>query len=202
MRRYPAVQPNGCGLRHFRKTVHIEGSVASTHLPANTREGQLPYPPAVACRIGALGGIRSPRGPMLTSDVSVHSIRHHENDPRHRRPDPERGQGHPREGGPIDWGGRLRTARRGARPSPSGPGSTIVPLDLSPHEASGRYHRQGERLRGPRCRPAVSYSLDVNVLLYASDRSSDGHLRARRFVETCAAGPEILCLTWPTLMSD
>ena len=47
----------------------------------------------------------------------------------------------------------------------------------------------------------MSYSLDVNVLLYASDRSSDRHLRARRFVETCAAGPEILCLTWPTLMS-
>ena len=47
----------------------------------------------------------------------------------------------------------------------------------------------------------MSYSLDVNVLLYASDQSSDRHLPARRFVETCAAGPEILCLTWPTLMS-
>jgi predicted nucleic acid-binding protein len=47
----------------------------------------------------------------------------------------------------------------------------------------------------------VSYSVDVNVLIYASDRSSDRHERARRFVETCAAGPEILCLTWPTLMS-
>jgi hypothetical protein len=47
----------------------------------------------------------------------------------------------------------------------------------------------------------VSYSLDVNVLLYASDRSSDRHGRARSFVESCAAGPEILCLAWPTLMS-
>ncbi|SIO55767.1 hypothetical protein SAMN05443247_08119 [Bradyrhizobium erythrophlei] len=47
----------------------------------------------------------------------------------------------------------------------------------------------------------MSYSLDVNVLLYASDRSSDRHVRARSFVETCALGPEILCLTWPTLMS-
>jgi len=47
----------------------------------------------------------------------------------------------------------------------------------------------------------VSYSLDVNVLLYASDRSSDRHARARSFVESCAASPEILCLTWPTLMS-
>jgi uncharacterized protein len=47
----------------------------------------------------------------------------------------------------------------------------------------------------------VSYSLDVNVLLYASDRSSERHDRARRFIESCAARPEILCLTWPTLMS-
>jgi len=47
----------------------------------------------------------------------------------------------------------------------------------------------------------VSYSLDVNVLLYASDRASDRHDRARRFLESCANGPEILCLTWPTLMS-
>jgi uncharacterized protein len=47
----------------------------------------------------------------------------------------------------------------------------------------------------------VSYSVDVNVLLYASDRSSGRHERARRFIETCAAGPEILCLTWRTLMS-
>ncbi|WP_027584150.1 TA system VapC family ribonuclease toxin [Bradyrhizobium sp. Ai1a-2] len=47
----------------------------------------------------------------------------------------------------------------------------------------------------------MSYSLDVNVLLYASDRSSGLHDRARRFIETCASGPEILCLTWPTLMS-
>jgi toxin-antitoxin system PIN domain toxin len=47
----------------------------------------------------------------------------------------------------------------------------------------------------------VSFSLDVNVLLYASDRASDRHVRARDFLDSCAAGPEILCLTWPTLMS-
>lgn len=47
----------------------------------------------------------------------------------------------------------------------------------------------------------MSYSLDVNVLLYASDRSSDRHGRARSFLESCITGPEILCLTWPTLMS-
>ena len=47
----------------------------------------------------------------------------------------------------------------------------------------------------------MSYSIDVNLLLYASDRSSDRYEPARRFVESCAAGPEILCLAWPTLMS-
>jgi toxin-antitoxin system PIN domain toxin len=47
----------------------------------------------------------------------------------------------------------------------------------------------------------VSYSIDVNVLIYASDRSSGRHERARRLIETCAAGPEVLCLAWPTLMS-
>ena len=47
----------------------------------------------------------------------------------------------------------------------------------------------------------MSYSLDVNVLLYASDRSSERHQKARRFLDACAASPEILCLAWPTLMS-
>jgi len=47
----------------------------------------------------------------------------------------------------------------------------------------------------------VSYSIDVNVLLYPSDRSSERHERARRFVEACAAGPEVLCLAGPTLVS-
>jgi uncharacterized protein len=47
----------------------------------------------------------------------------------------------------------------------------------------------------------MSYSLDVNVLLYASDRSSDRHDAAREFLESCAARPEVLCLTWPTLMA-
>jgi len=47
----------------------------------------------------------------------------------------------------------------------------------------------------------MSYSLDVNVLLYASDRSSERHDAARAFLDSCAAQPEVLCLTWPTLMS-
>lgn len=47
----------------------------------------------------------------------------------------------------------------------------------------------------------MSYSLDVNLLLYASDRSSNRHGAARRFVESCASGPELLYLAWPTLMA-
>ena len=47
----------------------------------------------------------------------------------------------------------------------------------------------------------MSYSLDVNLLLYASDRSSDRHEAANRFVESCAAGPELLFLAWPTLIA-
>jgi toxin-antitoxin system PIN domain toxin len=47
----------------------------------------------------------------------------------------------------------------------------------------------------------VSYSLDANVLLFASDRSSDRHAVARDFLESCAGSPEVLCLTWPTIMA-
>jgi toxin-antitoxin system PIN domain toxin len=47
----------------------------------------------------------------------------------------------------------------------------------------------------------VSYSLDANILLYASDRSSDRYREANRFLAQCAAGAEILCLAWPVLMS-
>jgi hypothetical protein len=47
----------------------------------------------------------------------------------------------------------------------------------------------------------VSYSLDANVLLYASDRSSSRHEAALRFLEARSADPELLCLAWPTLFS-
>jgi hypothetical protein len=47
----------------------------------------------------------------------------------------------------------------------------------------------------------VSYAIDVNVLLYASDEASPLSRRARAFLEECAAGPETLCLAWPTLSS-
>ncbi|MGE0043343.1 MAG: TA system VapC family ribonuclease toxin [Vicinamibacterales bacterium] len=47
----------------------------------------------------------------------------------------------------------------------------------------------------------MSYSLDANVLLFASDRTCDRHRAAREFLDSCATSPEVLCVTWPTLMA-
>jgi hypothetical protein len=47
----------------------------------------------------------------------------------------------------------------------------------------------------------VSFSCDVNVLLYASDSSSPVHERARVFLTKAASGEDLLCLGWLTVMS-
>ena len=47
----------------------------------------------------------------------------------------------------------------------------------------------------------MSFALDVNILLYATDAGSDLQSRAIRFLEECAARREVFCLGWPTLMS-
>ena len=47
----------------------------------------------------------------------------------------------------------------------------------------------------------MSYSLDVNVLLYASNAGGAEHARALSFMAECAEGPEPLCLAWLTLAS-
>jgi len=47
----------------------------------------------------------------------------------------------------------------------------------------------------------VSFAVDVNLLLYASDLGSPEHEAARDFVGRCAAGPEVCCFGWVTLMS-
>jgi len=47
----------------------------------------------------------------------------------------------------------------------------------------------------------VSFGIDVNVLLYASDRGSPLHPRAVAFLEQCVGGNELFCLAWVTLMS-
>jgi toxin-antitoxin system PIN domain toxin len=47
----------------------------------------------------------------------------------------------------------------------------------------------------------MSYTVDANVLLYASDESSPVHARARELVGRLAEGPEIAYLFWPTVMA-
>lgn len=47
----------------------------------------------------------------------------------------------------------------------------------------------------------MSFGIDVNILLYASDRGSPLHERAAGFLERCAGGNELFCLAWVTLMS-
>jgi len=47
----------------------------------------------------------------------------------------------------------------------------------------------------------VSFAVDVNLLLYASDASSPRHPKARQFIERCLEGPELCCFAWQTLMS-
>ena len=47
----------------------------------------------------------------------------------------------------------------------------------------------------------MSYALDVNLLLYASDEASPLSPAARSFLQRCAEGPEVLCFGWPTLTS-
>jgi toxin-antitoxin system PIN domain toxin len=46
----------------------------------------------------------------------------------------------------------------------------------------------------------MSATLDVNVLVYASDRAAHEHDRAEALVRRLAAGPEILYLFWPVLL--
>lgn len=47
----------------------------------------------------------------------------------------------------------------------------------------------------------MSFGIDVNILLYASDSSSPLHDRAAEFLQRCATGREVFCVAWVTLMS-
>lgn len=47
----------------------------------------------------------------------------------------------------------------------------------------------------------LSYAVDVNILLYASDRRSSLFDRANEFLLQCAASSEVFCVAWITLMS-
>ncbi len=46
----------------------------------------------------------------------------------------------------------------------------------------------------------MSFAIDVNLLLYASDTESPLHERARDFLQSCMRQGELFCLAWPTLM--
>ncbi len=46
----------------------------------------------------------------------------------------------------------------------------------------------------------MSYSLDVNLLLYASDTESQWHAAAKSFLLERAADPDLFCISWLTLM--
>lgn len=46
----------------------------------------------------------------------------------------------------------------------------------------------------------MSFALDTNILLYASDSGSTHHEKARSFLETCMSQSELFCLGWPTVM--
>ena len=47
----------------------------------------------------------------------------------------------------------------------------------------------------------MTYAVDANVLLYASDEASPRHRVALAFLERVAQGPEIVYLFWPTIMA-
>lgn len=46
----------------------------------------------------------------------------------------------------------------------------------------------------------MSFAIDVNLLLYASDAGSPKHAAARTFVEGAARGSEVFCFAWSTLL--
>jgi toxin-antitoxin system PIN domain toxin len=47
----------------------------------------------------------------------------------------------------------------------------------------------------------LSYSIDVNILLYASDQQNPHHLSAIKFLESRSKDPELFCIAWSTLMA-
>ena len=47
----------------------------------------------------------------------------------------------------------------------------------------------------------MSYSVDVNILLYASDQQNPHYLPAIKFLESRGKDPELFCVAWSTLMA-
>lgn len=47
----------------------------------------------------------------------------------------------------------------------------------------------------------MSYSIDVNILIYASDKSNQRHSQAISFLQRKLNNPELFCIAWITVMS-
>lgn len=47
----------------------------------------------------------------------------------------------------------------------------------------------------------MSYAIDVNLLLYATDPGCDEYDAASAFLKGCVEGSEVCCLAWVTVMS-
>ena len=47
----------------------------------------------------------------------------------------------------------------------------------------------------------MSYSVDVNVLLYASDQANPRNDKAIQFLQNRAVDPELFCIAWSTVMA-
>ena len=47
----------------------------------------------------------------------------------------------------------------------------------------------------------MSFGIDVNILLYASDSDCPEHDRAAGFLRRCASDGQVFCLAWITMMS-
>lgn len=47
----------------------------------------------------------------------------------------------------------------------------------------------------------MSYSVDANIFLYASDRDSSCHASAQQFLQSCTINSEPWYVAWPTLMA-
>jgi toxin-antitoxin system PIN domain toxin len=45
----------------------------------------------------------------------------------------------------------------------------------------------------------MSFAIDANILVYASDETSAVHAAAVTFIRQCVDGTETCCLAWPTL---
>ena len=109
-----------------------------------------------------------------------------------------------REGGTLgDLVSRLLTEALARRPKKRV--YTGLRVDDEAHARIGRPGRQGRGVRHPQPRRsggrAVSFSCDVNVLLYASDSASPVHEPARRCLQQLASSGDLFCLGWPTIMS-